>query len=83
METLFSEDELKNLRNYLIGGGFLHIDDNYGMSPFIRPQLKALFPELELVELPYNHPIFNQNINSGTDYPKFMNMTINLRKLLD
>ena len=68
--VVFSEDELANLRNYLIGGGFLHIDDNYGMSPFIRPQLKALFPELELVELPYNHPIFNQKYQFRNGLPK-------------
>ena len=56
-------DEAQNIRNYLIGGGFLHISDNYGLDQFIRPQLKKVFPELELVELPYNHPIYHQKYN--------------------
>lgn len=60
---IFSNDEAQNLRNYLIGGGFLHISDNYGMDKFIRPQLKKVFPELELVEIPFNHPIYHQKYN--------------------
>ena len=59
----FTDAEAENLRNYLIAGGFLHADDNYGMSPYIRAQMKKVFPELELVELPYNHPIFHQKYN--------------------
>jgi hypothetical protein len=58
--VVFSQHELENLRTYLMGGGFLHIDDNYGMDKFIRPQLKKLFPANEMVVLPVNHPIFNQ-----------------------
>jgi hypothetical protein len=58
--VVFSQHELENLRTYLMGGGFLHIDDNYGMDKFIRPQLKKLFPANEMVVLPLNHPIFNQ-----------------------
>ncbi|HLU87591.1 MAG TPA: DUF4159 domain-containing protein [Taishania sp.] len=58
--VVFSKSEIENLRNYLLGGGFLHIDDNYGMDQFIRPEIKKLFPNKELVELPFNHPIFNQ-----------------------
>lgn len=68
--VVFSTDELENLRNYLIGGGFLHIDDNYGMDPFIRPQLKRLFPELELMELPASHPIFHQTYDFPAGIPK-------------
>lgn len=68
--VVFSSDELENLRNYLIGGGFLHIDDNYGMDPFIRPQLKRLFPELELIELPASHPIFHQTYDFPAGIPK-------------
>src|SRR5690606_29485112 len=60
---IFSNDEAQNIRNYLVGGGFLHISDNYGLDQFIRPQLKKVFPELELVELPYNHPIYHQKYN--------------------
>ncbi len=59
--VVFSNAEAENLRNYLLGGGFLHIDDNYGMDEFIRVELKKVFPNLELVELPFNHPIFHQN----------------------
>ncbi len=58
--VVFSNSERENLRNYLIGGGFLHIDDNYGMDQYIRPEIEKLFPNLKLVELPFDHPIFNQ-----------------------
>ena len=57
---VFSNQEAENLRTYLIGGGFLHIDDNYGMDEFIRVELKKVFPDNELVELPFDHPIFHQ-----------------------
>ncbi|MDF3079074.1 MAG: hypothetical protein K0S09_2963 [Sphingobacteriaceae bacterium] len=57
---VFSDQEAGNLRKYLMGGGFLHIDDNYGLDKFIRPQMKKVFPELDFVELPPNHPIYNQ-----------------------
>lgn len=56
--VVFSSQEAENLRNYLMAGGFLHIDDNYGMDEFIRPELKKVFPNSELVELPFDHPIF-------------------------
>ena len=64
---ILNGDETENLRNYLIGGGFLHISDNYGMDKFIRPQMKKVFPELEFVELPFNHPIYHQkyDFNKG------------------
>ncbi len=68
--VVFSEQEAKNLRDYLIGGGFLHIDDNYGMDKFIRPQLKKVFPELDLVELPYSHPIYHQRFDFAGGLPK-------------
>jgi len=58
--VVFSSSELQNLRRYLLGGGFLHIDDNYGMDEFIRVEIKKLFPNNELVELPFNHPLFHQ-----------------------
>ena len=68
--VVFSGAEIDNLRSYLMGGGFLHVDDNYGMDPFIRPQLKRLFPELELVELPASHPIFYQTFDFPAGLPK-------------
>ncbi len=57
--VFFSDDDAENLRNYLISGGFLHIDDNYGMEPFLKKELKKVFPNKELVEIPTSHPIFN------------------------
>ena len=68
--VIFSPQEQKNLRTYLLGGGFLHIDDNYGMDKFIRPQLKKLFPELNLVELPVSHPIYHQKFDFPHGLPK-------------
>jgi len=57
--VFFSDTDAENLRNYLISGGFLHIDDNYGMQPFITKELKKVFPNKKLVELPIDHKIFN------------------------
>jgi len=68
--VIFSEADALNLRNYLIGGGFLHIDDNYGLDKFIRIELKKVFPELELVELPFNHPIYQQKFKFPSGLPK-------------
>ena len=68
--VIFSSAEIDNLRKYLIGGGFLHIDDNYGMDKFIRPELKKIFPESELVELPFSHPIYNQKYEFRNGLPK-------------
>lgn len=61
--VVFSLGEAENLRTYLTGGGFLHIDDNYGMDQFIRKEMKKVFPNNELVELPTNHPVFHQKYN--------------------
>lgn len=58
--VVFSSMESNNLRTYLEGGGFLHIDDNYGMDEFIRVELKKIFPNNELIELPFDHPVFHQ-----------------------
>ena len=68
--VVFSPEEAENLRNYLIGGGFLHIDDNYGLDKFIRLELKKVFPELELVELPFTHPIYHQKYDFPKGLPK-------------
>lgn len=68
--VVFSPSEAQNLRNYLISGGFLHIDDNYGMDKYIRPELKKIFPELELVELPFDHPIYHQKFKFPNGLPK-------------
>lgn len=68
--VVFSDADASNLRKYLTGGGFLHIDDNYGLDKFIRIELKKVFPELELVELPNNHPIYHQKFDFPKGLPK-------------
>ncbi|MBX2814823.1 MAG: DUF4159 domain-containing protein [Saprospiraceae bacterium] len=68
--VLFTDFEAENLRNYLLGGGFLHIDDNYGMDPYIRIAMKEVFPELEFVELPFDHPIYKQTYTFKKGLPK-------------
>jgi hypothetical protein len=68
--VVFSGEELENLRTYLISGGFLHIDDNYGMKPYVIKQLEALFPNTALEEIGLDHPIFKQEYNFPTGLPK-------------
>ena len=63
-------EEARNLRLYLEAGGFLHIDDNYGLDPYVRPALKKIFPELELVELPFSHPVYHQKFDFPNGLPK-------------
>ena len=68
--VVFTQQEVDNLRKYLMGGGFLHISDNYGMDKFIRPQMKKVFPELSFVELPFNHPVYQQKFKFSSGLPK-------------
>ena len=68
--VVFSDSEVENLRTYLTGGGFLHIDDNYGMDPFVRTEIKKVFPETDLVEIPTNHPIFHGKYEFKNGLPK-------------
>jgi hypothetical protein len=68
--VLFSESEVENLRKYLISGGFLHIDDNYGMNKFITREMKKVFPGAEFIEVPFNHPIYHQKYNFNSGLPK-------------
>lgn len=68
--VLFSNAEALNLRNYLLSGGFLHIDDNYGINPAIRREMKKVFPELDFVELPANHEIYQKPFNFAKGLPK-------------
>lgn len=65
-----TDAEAQNLRKYLEAGGFLHIDDNYGLDEYVRPALKKVFPELSLVELPFSHPIYHQKFNFPNGIPK-------------
>ena len=66
----FTPEEAENLRNYLISGGFLHIDDNYGIDEYLRKELVKVFPNTELKELPANHPIFSSQFNYPEGLPK-------------
>ena len=68
--VVFSEAEKENLRQYLLSGGFLHIDDNYGMDEYIRPLLKELFPDQNLQEVPANHEIFRNQFEFPNGLPK-------------
>lgn len=68
--VLFSDNDVEVLRAYLMGGGFLHIDDNYGIDTYIRREMKKVFPDQEFVELPFNHPIYHQKYNFDKGLPK-------------
>ena len=67
---VLNQQEINNLRNYLIAGGFLHISDNYGLDPFIRKEIKKIFPELDFVQLPYSHAIYHQKFDFNEGLPK-------------
>jgi len=68
--VFFSKLEADNLRKYLLGGGFLHIDDNYGIDPYIRREIIKVFPNTNLVEIPTTHPIFNGKYKFENGLPK-------------
>jgi hypothetical protein len=68
--VVFNAAEAENLRKYLISGGFLHIDDNYGLDEFIRPMMKRVFPELDFIELPFSHPIYQSPFSFPNGLPK-------------
>ncbi|CAN5142320.1 DUF4159 domain-containing protein [soil metagenome] len=68
--VVFNDQESQNLRQYLTGGGFLHIDDNYGMDVYMRAAMKKVFPELNWIELPFNHEIYNQKYAFPNGLPK-------------
>ena len=68
--VVFSDSDVTNLRNYLTSGGFLHIDDNYGMDQYIRKEIKKIFPNNDLIEIPANHPIFQKPFSFPGGLPK-------------
>lgn len=68
--VVFSNSQAENLRSYLVSGGFLHVDDNYGLDAFIRIEMKKVFPELEFVEIPFDHPIYHQKFDFDEGLPK-------------
>lgn len=68
--VIFNDSDLKNMRSYLTSGGFLHIDDNYGMDQYIRKEIIQLFPNNDLVEIPSNHQIFQKPYVFPSGLPK-------------
>lgn len=67
---IFTDAEAGNVRDYLMSGGFLFLNDDYGLDPFVRPAMKKVFPELDFVELPFSHPLFHQFYNFPNGVPK-------------
>jgi hypothetical protein len=68
--VVFSDTEVRNLKNYLMSGGFLHIDDNYGMDQYVRKEIIRLLPNNDLVEIPANHQIFQKPYLFSGGLPK-------------
>ncbi|MEQ6166581.1 DUF4159 domain-containing protein [Ekhidna sp. MALMAid0563] len=68
--VVFNDSQVENLRNYLTSGGFLHIDDNYGLDQFVQIEIKKVFPDLEFVEIPFDHPIYHQKFDFDDGLPK-------------
>ncbi len=66
----FDEADVKNLRRYLESGGFLHIDDNYGMDTYIRKEIRKIFPDIELKELPADFELFHNFFDFPQGLPK-------------
>lgn len=67
---VFSESDVINLRKYLMAGGFLHIDNNYGIEQYVRREMKKVFPEHDFVELPFSHEIFHTAYQFSNGLPK-------------
>ncbi|MEO9873100.1 DUF4159 domain-containing protein [Ekhidna sp.] len=68
--VLFNGIQAENLRSYLTSGGFLHIDDNYGLDQFVRTEMKKVFPELDFIEIPFDHPLYHQKFDFDNGLPK-------------
>ena len=68
--VVFSDSEVSNLNKYLLSGGFLHIDDNYGMDQYIRKEIKKIFPNKDLIEIPATHSIFQKPFPFTNGLPK-------------
>lgn len=68
--VFFTNDEAQNLHDYMVSGGFLHIDDNYGMDEYLRKELIKIFPNIELKELPADHPLFSAHFKFPEGLPK-------------
>ena len=66
----FTDEEIIDLREYLLGGGFLHTDDNYGLNTSFRREMKRVFPDRDFVELPHNHAVFQSYFDMPNGLPK-------------
>jgi hypothetical protein len=67
---VFTDDEIVRLRKYLEGGGFLYIDDDYGLDKFIRREMKKVYPDKDFVELPFSHKLYHIVYDFPTGVPK-------------
>lgn len=68
--VVFSPSEARNLRRYLLAGGFLHISDNYGMDAFVRKEFLKVFPKLDWIEIHFGHPVYHQTFDFDQGLPK-------------
>ena len=68
--VVFSSSDIKNLRDYLSAGGFLHISDNYGLDEYVRREMARVLPEAEFIELPFDYPIYHQKYEFNNGLPK-------------
>jgi len=68
--VVFTAEEAENLRNYVLSGGFLHIDDNYGMEPYLKKEMSKVFPNKNLEEVGKDHSIFSDTYNFPDGLPK-------------
>jgi hypothetical protein len=66
----FTDREAKNLREYLDNGGFLFIDDDYGLNEYIRKEMKKVYPDQSFAELPFSHGIYKSHFEFGKGMPK-------------
>ncbi|MBW6515994.1 MAG: DUF4159 domain-containing protein [Candidatus Cloacimonetes bacterium] len=66
----FSDREARNLRDYLLKGGFLYADDDYGMDEAFRREIRKVFPDRDMIELPANHPLFHCYFSFSQGIPK-------------
>jgi hypothetical protein len=68
--VVFSEREVERLRRYLTSGGFLHINDDYGMDPYIRREMRKVFPDQDFVDVPLDHPVYHIHFAFPEGIPK-------------
>ena len=66
----FTDEEIIELREYLMGGGFLHTDDNYGLNTSFRREMKRVFPDRDFIELPHDHAVFHSYFDMPNGLPK-------------